>query len=429
MKSKVKPGQESSDSSEIVLMEGLSEKEKYEATEKAMINILNDFAEEKKELEDSQKALLNILNDYAYEKNLSEATQKGVINILEDFTNEKSALEKTQRAVLNILDDYTVEKKLAEDTQKGIINILDDYSMEKKLSENTQKGVINILEDFIQEKNELAVTQRAVLNILDDYSYEKKTAEDTQKAVINILEDYTMEKARMETMNIELTGLNKEAEQFVYIASHDLQEPLRTVVNYIGLLHKKHKKDLDKNVVFYLDTINNATSRMQRLIKDLLEYSRVGRDKTKVAVDCNLLMEEVVNDIFQAIQESRAEIHYGLLPVVSGYYSGLKSLFQNLLSNAIKFRKSGTHPIIKINVEPTTKEYIFSIRDNGIGIEKAYYDKLFIIFQRLHQPDEYPGTGIGLAQSKKIVEMHGGKIWVESEPGKGSTFYFTIPFS
>lgn len=342
-------------------------------------------------------------------------------------SDEKKVTEAAEKAVINILEDFTIEKTALENSQRALLNILDDYSHEKKLSEDTQKAVMNILEDFSNEKNALEKSQRAVLNILDDYSSEKKSAEATQKAVINILEDYSIEKTSVEKMNIELTSLNKEAEQFVYIASHDLQEPLRTVTNYIGLFQKQYRKKLDKNSSEYLDIINGAASRMQALIKDLLDYSRIGREKKKTALDCNRLLKEVLRDMFQTIRENMAEIHLGPLPVINGYYSGLKSLFQNLISNAIKFRKKDVNPVIVITAETHEGKYVFSVKDNGIGIDKAYYDKLFIIFQRLHHREEYPGTGIGLAQCRKIVEMHGGRIWVESVPGKGSIFYFTIP--
>ena len=206
-----------------------------------------------------------------------------------------------------------------------------------------------------------------------------------------------------------------------------MQEPLKTISNYIGLFSKKYKGSLDKEAGQYLDVIKNATVRVQLLIKDLLDYSRVGDDKTKTQIDCNSLLNDLLNDMEQSIIESGAEVRLEKLPVISGYLSGIKSLFQNLISNAIKFRKKDVHPIIQFTAQSKEKEWFFAVKDDGIGIEKIYYDKLFVIFQRLHSKDEYSGTGIGLAQCKKIVEQHGGTIWVESEFGKGSTFYFTIP--
>ncbi len=293
--------------------------------------------------------------------------------------------------------------------------------------EESQPTVLTILEDTEDEKNLLRNTQKAVMNILDDYSKEKRLAEETQKALINILEDYSVEKASIEKMNIKLTSSNKEMEQFAYIASHDLQEPLRTISNYIGLFQKKYKGRLDKDADQYLTSIGGATVRMQSLIRDLLEFSRIGNDKNKIEIDCNLLLKDILDDVNESIKESKAEIYYEQLPVINGYLSGIKSLFQNLIINAVKFRKNDVHPIINITAKSKDKEWLFAIKDNGIGIDKIYYKKLFKVFQRLHNKDEYAGTGIGLAQCKKITELHGGRIWLESELENGSTFYFTIP--
>jgi light-regulated signal transduction histidine kinase (bacteriophytochrome) len=182
----------------------------------------------------------------------------------------------------------------------------------------------------------------------------------------------------------------------------------------------------DKKMQDYLSYVMGGATRMSNLIFDLLEYSRIGKDESKSVIDCDKLVHEVLTDMVADIKENNAEIHASKLPLVNGY-PYLKSLFQNLLSNAIKFHKAGTHPVIQISAIDKGSEFQFTIKDNGIGIEKIYYERIFIIFQRLHSRAEYEGTGIGLSQCKKIVELHGGKIWVESEPGKGSTFIFTIP--
>ena len=285
----------------------------------------------------------------------------------------------------------------------------------------------NTLHEKDSQLKSLEETQLAILNILEDAEDEKIMLRNTQKAVINILEDYSAEKASVEKINIRLESSNKEIEQFAYIASHDLQEPLKTISNYVGLLVKRYKGKLDQDADLYLEVIKGATGRMQSLIKDILDYSRVGNYKIKEAVDCNLLVIDILNDMAISITESQSEIIVEKLPIINGYYLGLKSLFQNLISNAIKFRKKDVHPTIKISAHSRGNEWHFVVKDDGIGIEKIYYDKLFIIFQRLHTKEEYSGTGIGLSQCKKIVELHGGTIWVESEFQKGSAFNFTIP--
>ncbi len=227
-------------------------------------------------------------------------------------------------------------------------------------------------------------------------------------------------------MTEQLVHSNKELAQFAYIASHDLQEPLRTISNFTSLLQQDYKGKLDANADKYMDTISRATLRMQSLIKDLLDYSRIGNNGDPSPVDCSILVKEVLKDMATAINESDTEIHLQKLPVIDGYPE-LRALFQNLISNAVKFRNQGARNIVSIAAKEDNGDWQFSIKDNGIGIESIYFERIFIIFQKLHTQKIYPGTGIGLAQCKKIVELHGGRIWVESDYGKGSTFYFCIP--
>ena len=227
-------------------------------------------------------------------------------------------------------------------------------------------------------------------------------------------------------MEEQLIRSNQELEKFAYIASHDLQEPLRSISNFSTLLTQKLEAQPDNKAHEYLTYINGGAKRMSTLIFDLLEYSRIGKDTSKVQIDCNKMVHDIITGMSASIKECEAEIHVAKLPVLSGFIY-LESVFQNLISNAIKFRKAEIHPIITISAIDKGKEFLFEIKDNGIGIEKEYYEKIFIIFQRLHTRREYEGTGIGLSQCKKIIELHGGAIWLESELGKGSTFKFTIP--
>jgi PAS domain S-box-containing protein len=225
----------------------------------------------------------------------------------------------------------------------------------------------------------------------------------------------------------ELANTNKELEQFVYVASHDLQEPLRTISNFVGVLEKKYSGITDKETIQYLQFIVDAAARMRNLIKDLLDLSRIGRNATFTIVDCNEVFREVIANLEASIKESNAKVTSATLPILKGNTGELKQLFQNLISNAIKFRKKDAIPEINITVEDKDAEYLFAIKDNGIGIEEQSINKLFVIFQRLNTASEYPGTGIGLATCKKIVALHNGRIWVESKFGAGSTFYFTLP--
>jgi light-regulated signal transduction histidine kinase (bacteriophytochrome) len=298
---------------------------------------------------------------------------------------------------------------------------------EKNDLKDMEKALLNILDDYSEEKSKSLDIQNALLNILDDFSVEKENMENTQRAVLNILEDYSEEKGKVEIINNDLSTANKELEQFAYVASHDMQEPLRTISNFVMLLKEKYAGNTDEDIEQYIKFIMDATSRMQQLIKDLLDFSRIGRNTIFAFVDCNTIFNAVISDLALSIKESNAKITSANLPVVFGNEIELKQLLQNLITNAIKFQKKNVTPEITISAEEKDTEYFFSVKDNGIGIEEKYNDRIFIIFQRLHLTSDYPGTGIGLATCKKILSMHNGKIWIESKADKGSTFYFSIP--
>ena len=235
-------------------------------------------------------------------------------------------------------------------------------------------------------------------------------------------------KARQEAdeANKELERKNMELEQFAYVASHDLQEPLRTTSSFAEILQKQYHGKLDEKADKSLTYIIQATERMKILIHDLLDHSRIGTKKELTSVDCNTIVKEVIADLDVAINESGARIEVEQLPVISGYSTEMKQLFQNLVINAIKFRKKDIAPLIRISSEKTNGHWTFAVKDNGIGIDPQHSDRIFVIFQRLHTRDEYQGSGIGLSNCKKIVELHKGKIWIEPKAGEGSTFLFTI---
>ena len=251
-----------------------------------------------------------------------------------------------------------------------------------------------------------------------------KVAGGVALIAIEVTEWVKEEEARL----AELEKKNKELEQFAYVASHDLQEPLETVSSFVGVLHKKYGENLDEKGKKYLGFIIQATHRMKKLVTDVLEYSRIGKKEEMKPVDLNVLVQETIDDMNASIVSSRAKVTFEKLPVLTVCQVEIKELFQNLISNAIKFRKKDEAPLIHIAAEksPAVSGWKFSVSDNGIGLEEKFYERIFLIFQRLHNRSEYDGTGIGLTLCKKIAEIHGGKIWVTSESGKGSTFYFTL---
>ncbi|HEY7062060.1 MAG TPA: ATP-binding protein [Chloroflexota bacterium] len=232
---------------------------------------------------------------------------------------------------------------------------------------------------------------------------------------------------RLAQQTAELERSNAELQQFAYVASHDLQEPLRMVASYTQLLARRYGDKLDDDAREFIDFAVDGARRMQALINDLLAYSRVGTRGAEFApTDCNAVVDQVVADLGAAIEDERAVVTRGDLPTVLADATQLQQLLQNLIANAIKFHGERP-PRVAVTAERRASEWLFSVRDNGIGIDPEYADRIFVIFQRLHSRAEYPGTGIGLAICKKIVERHGGRIWMESTPGEGTTFCFTLP--
>jgi len=353
-----------------------------------------------------------------------EDIQRAVLNILEDFDTEKDNLQTTQRATFNILEDFNSEKLRLEDTQRAVLNMLDDFEIEKDNIERTQKATFNILEDFNADRQQIQDVPRALLNILDDLNYSN---EELKKAH-EILEARVVERtAELRRRTDELARSNAELEQFAYIASHDLQEPLRMVSSYVQLLARRYQGRLDPDADDFIGFASDGASRMQRLINDLLAYSRVGtRGRSFEKVELETALAQALENLQLAIKEKNAVVTHDPLPVAYGDIGQLTQVFQNLVDNAIKFC-GGESPRVHISARVEGDECVCSVVDNGIGIAPEFLNRLFVLFQRLHTRKEYPGTGLGLAICKRIVERHGGRIWVESEPGKGSKFQFKMP--
>jgi len=235
--------------------------------------------------------------------------------------------------------------------------------------------------------------------------------------------------------NAEIAGLNKQLQfinadlvQFAYVVSHDLKEPLRMVTGFMELLKSKHGHALNEKGRAYVDFAIAGGKRMRKMIDDLLELTRIGRENSvKEFADIHDIVKEVKENILKLTEDTGAEIIIKTaLPVLPVYRSDIIHLLQNLMSNAIKFRKKDIPPVIYLDAKEERDAWLFSIADNGIGIEKEKFEKIFEIFARLHAKESYEGSGIGLAVCKKVVQHHGGTIWIESEKGKGSTFYFTL---
>jgi len=246
---------------------------------------------------------------------------------------------------------------------------------------------------------------------------------EDSSAICMILTDLT-ERKRWEE---DLIRSNSDLQQFAYVTSHDLQEPLRNVVTCLQMLEKKYKGNLDADAHQFIRYAIDAAVRMKNLIQDLLAFSRIAtKERSPKEIDCGQLLGEALNNLSSAIAETGAVITHDRLPTVYGDDSQLLRVFQNLLQNAIKFR-GDEPPKVHVSAVKNKNECVFSVKDNGIGIEAQHLERIFVIFQRLNKRSKYGGTGMGLAIVKKVVESHGGRIWVQSEPGSGTTFYFTLP--
>jgi PAS domain S-box-containing protein len=257
-----------------------------------------------------------------------------------------------------------------------------------------------------------------------------RSADGSPLYFLTMVEDITERREAEEKLKqtlADLTRSNDDLQQFAYVASHDLQEPLRNVVTCLQMLEKKHKCELNPDACKYITYAVESAARMKDLILDLLAYSRVAtKGKSPKPTNCELILNQTVSNLRSAITETKAVITSDPLPTVPADDTQLFQIFQNLLHNAIKFRRDEP-PRVHVSAVKNDNEWIFSVKDNGIGIESEHLDRIFVIFQRLHGMNEYEGTGMGLAIVKKVVERHHGRIWVESGPGRGTTFYFTIP--
>jgi light-regulated signal transduction histidine kinase (bacteriophytochrome) len=280
--------------------------------------------------------------------------------------------------------------------------------------------------DYLAKPFEPSVLRAKVMVFVD--LWEKSRQVERQSA---LLEQRLRERDRAQhalaAQATELERSNAELEQFAHVVSHDLQEPLHTLTGFLELLAEEHLDQLDDDGKLYVEKARGGAERMRQLVRDLLQYARVStRAEPFDRVDCDAALATALEHLAPVIEETGAEVIADPLPVVDADQFQLVQVFENLIGNAVKFRGDAP-PQIRVTAEQRENDWVFSVQDDGIGIDPRYAIHVFTIFQRLHGRDEYGGTGIGLAICKKIVERHGGRIWVESELGKGSTFAFTLP--
>lgn len=370
---------------------------------------------------------------------------RGISEFLEFLKNEhimeiieQSQISMTDEAFLSKFDPQTIHS-IATESMEELINSSSHHvgayfkktgpaidnqrdtsiGFCKILIESEQKKMISkYLTDFTNQADEAL----NILNELNTYYSEKHDV--LLKSLVN---NYHELKNQLKEQEAEIEKITKDSQHFAYAASHDLQEPLRMVTSYLQIVSSRYKDKIDAEGFEFIGYALDGSARMKNLINGLLEFSRLNNITDVKKMNTNATLTSVLDSLEFYIKESNAEIKSDDLPELIADQTLISKLFQHLISNAIKFRTE-TPPKIRVSVEKLDSAYKFSVSDNGIGIQKEYFDKIFVIFQRLHAKNKYPGTGIGLALCKKIVEQHGGTLWVESEPDHGTTFHFTIPF-
>ena len=382
-------------------------------------DLLEEKVEERtKELEEAYKALSE-----------SEEKFRGIVNNANDMITLSKV--KENGAIGNFIEVNDVGTKLLGYSKEEFFNMTPydivhqdtTVSDAEIASEMSKKG-------HARHENMLIAKDGSKIPFeVATHSFKLKEKNVVLAVSRDISERKNAEKQLKQTIQ-ELERSNKELRSFAYITSHDLQEPLRTMGNYAGLLKMRYKGKFDPDADDFLEYIAIDAQRLKDMIQGLLDYSQVGTQEGEfIEFNGQEALDNALVNLHSSIEACHAEITYDKLPTITANKDQISRVFQNFIGNALKFRKEGLQPKIHISAEKEDNEYVFSVSDNGIGLEEQYKDHIFEIFKRLHTIGEYQGTGIGLAIVKRIIEQHGGRIWVESEYGKGSTFYFTIPIN
>jgi two-component system, sensor histidine kinase and response regulator len=303
---------------------------------------------------------------------------------------------------------------------------MDGFEVAMLMQENESMRGIPIIFVTAISKEEKYASQAAEIGAVD-YIF-KPINPEILKSKVKVYLDIYVQREQILKLNLTLSQSNEELERFAYICSHDMQEPVRMMNSYAGMLEEESEGVLNDVSKKYLKFIIGNAGRMQKMIQDILAFSRIGREEVQIEkLDCNQIVQETVLEFEPIIQEKNARIIYGDLPVIEASPTLMRVLFQNLIGNALKFQSADRAPEVRIEATAQDGYWRFSVHDNGIGIDLQFNGRIFTIFQRLNRKEDYPGTGIGLSTCKKFIELCGGEISFESELGKGSTFFFTLP--
>ena len=327
---------------------------------------------------------------------------------------------------LNLLKDIDAAKRIQLEQELAAAHQEIAFQNEEKGKRAAELILANLQLKFETEEKAKRAAELVIANIELVFQNEEKEKRAAELIIAN--KELAFQNGEKVKRAKELENANRDLEQFAYVASHDLQEPLRMISSYTQLLERKYKDKLDQDATDYIQFVVNGAIRMQKLLNDLLEFSKINSHaKMSEQVSMSTPLGQAISNLQSLIADNNALITNDDLPVITADDSQVMRLFQNLIGNAIKFKKKTELPKIHISCTRQKNMYQFSVADNGIGMEMQYHDRVFTIFQRLHSVKHYPGTGIGLSICKRIVERHGGTIWFESIVNEGTTFYFTIP--
>ncbi|MES2512552.1 MAG: ATP-binding protein [Bacteroidota bacterium] len=356
------------------------------------------------------------------EKRASELTIANQELAYQNNEKEKRADELTLANTELLFQSEEREKRAAELVTANTELAYQNNEKEKRASELT---IANTELAYQNDEKEKRAAELIIANVELAYQNNEKEKRAAELIIANV--ELAYQNTEKEKRAVEMGLLNKELEQFAYIASHDLQQPLRTVSNYMRLFEEKYIPQLEEEAGTYIHLANNAVRRMSSLINSLMTFSQLGNNRKLTSVNIDRLLTDVIADHQTLIKSSGTIIEISMMPILDMYEIEMYQLFQNLITNAIKFQRTDEQPKIIISAKEEDAKWQFAIKDNGIGIHEIHYEKIFDIFQRLHSKKEYEGSGIGLANCKKIVQLHQGEIWLKSVQNEGTVFYFTIP--
>jgi chemotaxis family two-component system sensor kinase Cph1 len=341
----------------------------------------------------------------------------------------------------NLFDNHNINSKKEELKEKSLIKFqeslnsgnIGEYSQSNTVNIDwnvsiTNSGYLVMIQDVTEQKKAEIALSKSNTNIKRLLNIEILDLEKAEIKSDKQIDDHELAEIKLKKLIAKLEISNIELEQFAYVSSHDLKEPLRMITTFLQLLQKKYENSLDEDAHDYINFAVDGAKRLHIMINDLLEYSRIGSQARELNyINSEEIIEQIILNLKSSIESNNAVLTHDPLPIIYANDQQMVQLFQNLIVNAIKYHGE-ENPKIHISSEKLDKEYVFAIRDNGIGIEEQHLERIFTIFQRLHNRNDYEGSGMGLSISQKIILEHGGKIWAESELGEGSTFYFTIPF-